>query len=351
MKRTCMFIILVVLALVLFSCAGIPAESTKTVESPESVEPVVPWSITQIYRDDFHTVYEIAPTKGGNYNIYGFLRVPEVVNLKHLLVRIQKFGKEQLYKDTVDQVRERALKGDRVTDRLYAVSLFISLPETNMNDGNRHLELDTVTLLEGGKYGHIDSQVCSLIDDAVLFVNNRLGIDLPKEVDMYGYSGEGNFIVRFALLHPQYIHAVCAGGISWSPSVALETLKGEALNYPLGLGEIEKYSNDFNLEQWQKIHFFIDNGLLDDRGSYNKKQLKSMKWSRNLSFPEIYDVFCDAFVSLTDNAQMVLYRTLGHERNSDDQIKFLKMNDGDEFVTIETSTPARVMTSAGTVVY
>jgi hypothetical protein len=220
-----------------------------------------------------------------------------------------------------------------------------------MIDGQRHLELDTVTLLENSEFGHIDRQVCNLIDDVELFVKNEFEIELPKKVDMFGYSGEGDFIVRFALLHPQYLHAVCAGGTSWSPSVALETLNGEALKYPLGLSGIELYSEDFNLEEWKSIHFFIDIGIHDDRGSYNRKQLKSMEWSKNLSFQQVYDVFCNAFVNLTDNAEMVLYYSLGHEYNSNDYVSFLKLNDGEEFVSIETSTSARVITSSGTVEY
>lgn len=340
MRKLFIFISLVLIATLFLSCSSTSIETIST-------DTVSLYSIKQLSSSGSFRMYEIEPREDGLYNIYGFLRVPNSVKLKHLVVKIEKLGKEQPYEDTTKTVREHAKKGNHISDDLNAITLFVSLPETEMHHGGRHLELDPERLLEKSIFAHLDEQVCHLIDDAELFIKDRLGIEVPKQVDMFGYSGEGDFIVRFALLHPQYLHAVCAGGISWSPSIALETFKGEALKYPLGLSEIKLYSKDFDLDQWKRIHFFIDMGLLDDRGSYNNRQLQEMKWSRNLSFKEVYDVFCDAFVNLTDNAEMVLYYTLGHRYNPSDYTEFLKQNDGEEFVSVRTTFPARVTTSSG----
>ncbi len=323
------------LSLLLVSCASSSGDSKSVSFS----------NIKNVPVNGDYTLYEISPAADGRYNIYGYIKIPRSIKMKHLVVNVMKTGNEQPYKDTVKMVKEKVQKGSRMFDGLNAILLYIALPEIKMYDGSRHLELDTKTLLEEGEFGHIDAQVCSLIDDARSFLMEKKNKNLPEKVDMYGYSGEGDFIVRFALLHPQYLHAVCAGGISWSPSVALATLNGEPLNYPLGLGNIEKYSDDFNLEQWKNIHFFVDMGILDDRGSYNKNHLKQMKWSKNLSFPEVYEVFCNAFINLTDNAEMVLYEKMGHKYDEKDYINFLQKNDGEDFVPIKTQTASKIFTS------
>ena len=337
-KTMSIFFFVLLLSLLLISCASSNSSGSGSTQTAQNIK--------RLQTAGDYDFYEVSPEKvEGRYNIYGYIKIPRKIKLKHLVVNVMKIGKEQSYEETVKQVKEKAQKGSYLFDGLDAIFLYISLPETAMQDGGRHLELDTTTLLEKGSFGHIDQQVCNLIDDVEAFIREKKRIELPKKIDMYGYSGEGDFIVRFALLHPQYLHAVCAGGISWSPSVALETLNGETLNYPLGLGNIEKYSDDFNLEQWKNIHFFIDMGKLDDRGSYNNRQLKQMQWSKNLSFPEVYEVFCDAFINLTDNAELVLYETLGHTYDKSDYIAFLKENDGDVFVPIKTKTPSKVFTS------
>jgi len=185
------------------------------------------------------------------------------------------------------------------------------------------------------------------MDVALSYLREDLGIDMPDEVDTCGYSGEAEFIVRFALLHPQRLHAVCAGGMSWSPALPLAELYGSAIDYPLGVNDIEKYTDDFDFEAWKEIKFFLDMGMKDDRGCYNKNDLAKLSWTSGLDYQAIWFTFCDVYASLTNNAELVSYNLLSHQYIQEDYASFLLANDGDSFVKTYPTKKAIIISSEG----
>lgn len=344
MKKTAKFTLLpLILALVLSACAS---------TSPDNTSPVEELGVT----DEGNRVWRINESDERGYAIAAYLVIPPTVNLDHLVVYPYKSGKLGSYKAKDAIVREIVMEGygryNEITRHCGAVSLFLVIPETSNNF--RHLELDPWTLESNDKYRHLDDQVDRLIAFTLDFLDTQLGISLPERVDMVGYSGEGNFILRFALLHPQRLWCACAGGVSWSPSLATATLEGEELTYPLGIADIGRYSDDFDLEAWKAIRFFVDMGLRDDRGSYNHEQLEDMSWSRDWAldgeWEEIWKVFAQTFAKITDNAELVSFIDMGHEHNFSRHADFISENDDESqpFTPVPTLEESLVLVSGGT---
>jgi len=348
--------VLVTLVCVLFvSCSSISKE-VLAVDSGLPDRNVKDFgNIAVFLTESARTVYRISASPEDGYCINAYLVVPTNRALEHLLVHPVKIGKEQPYeksdKEVQDIVKTKRYHGYRVDNLVNPVSLYLALPETKMQDGFRHLSLDKTALLGNDEFKHLDLQVCRVLDAALSFLREELKIDLPDKVDMSGYSGEGEFIVRFALLHPQRLHAVCAGGISWSPALPLAELYGSKIDYPLGVNDIEKYSDDFDLNAWKEIKFFIDMGMKDDRGSYNKGDLNNLKWTKNLEYQAIWLKFCDAYANTTENAELVSYSNLNHTYIEEDYASFLLANDGDLFVKTYPTQNAFIISSEGTEYY
>ena len=106
--------------------------------------------------------------------------------------------------------------------------------------------------------------MAALLKDVIEYTNEILQLNVKDRVDMIGYSGEANFVTRFSLFYPELMHSACAGGASWTPALPVTRLYSETLKYPLGTADFKNYSGvSFNIEEWRKINFFIDMGLLD----------------------------------------------------------------------------------------
>lgn len=304
-----------------------------------------------------NAVYRLAPDEEASFNIAMYVVVPQEIKAEHMLVVPFKSGELSQFISKKDNlIREMLLTDDgryaRITSDTGSVTVYPVIPEVSNNF--RHLEMDPETLLSNDKYRHLDDQICSALDALRTYLSSKLGIEMPYKVNMAGYSGEGNFTVRFALLHPDRLHVAYAGGISWAPSLALSELKGEELEYPLGISDIEKYTDDFNLEAWKEIRFMIDMGLLDDRGSYVHEQLETLDWARqdalDENFEPVWNVFKEAFAELSPNAELVTYLEDGHSHNYSRTIDFIRENDSEQnkFTPIIPLEPCRVLVSAET---
>lgn len=118
----------------------------------------------------------------------------------------------------------------------------------------RTQSLDTETMqIEDGRYARIDEQVVQMVDDA----RDRLsdyGYDLPTEFMLNGFSQSGNFGNNLALLQPDRVASVTAGGINGMGILPVDEAAGEEINYQIGMGDFEALTGtEFDEAAWRDI--------------------------------------------------------------------------------------------------
>lgn len=94
------------------------------------------------------------------------------------------------------------------------------------------------------------------------------GIRSDPRVLMQGFSASGMFANRFAALHPDRIKAVAVGSPGGWPIAPLAEWKGEALNYPAGIADLQALTRrPFDLAAWRAMPQLLVMGSLDDNDS------------------------------------------------------------------------------------
>lgn len=92
-----------------------------------------------------------------------------------------------------------------------------------------------------------------------------LGVPVEEKVFMSGFSASGSFVNRFLFLHPEIVKAASAGGLNGILMLPKEEMNGHALNYPLGINDLQEITGkEVNLKTYKKIPQFIFMGALDD---------------------------------------------------------------------------------------
>lgn len=347
------FIILIIFSLL--SCV-----STKNLEkiSNEDKSPIDVVMLNQNIGSDKLTVYKIQQNSSRGYNINAYLTIPEEVVHPYIIVSPYKTNKITPYEKKDEAIYRKIIYNTKswqgsVFEETKAIGLYLVIPE--IRDDFRHLALDPEILLLRDKFSHIERQVAALLKDVIEYTNEILQLNVKDRVDMIGYSGEANFVTRFSLFYPELMHSACAGGASWTPALPVTRLYSETLKYPLGTADFKNYSGvSFNIEEWRKINFFIDMGLLDERGSYNHPRLKELNKFKDIklttkNYKEIWSDFCDVYVNSTERAQMVTYHYVGHSANYKDYVAFLIANRSDDFNPLtEFSSKVTYKTASGT---
>lgn len=108
------------------------------------------------------------------------------------------------------------------------------------------------------KYNNLPLQHKSIIEYAVKCLREN-GINAQDKVIISGYSEGSKFASHFALLHPEVIKAVIAGGTSGTMSMPISERDGFEFKYPNGIADVP----DFNMEEFSKIAFFYYMGKQD----------------------------------------------------------------------------------------
>lgn len=96
-----------------------------------------------------------------------------------------------------------------------------------------------------GKSGlNLGEQYVNAIKNAYKYLkeNHIISEEHEERADIEGYSYNGVIAQRFALLYPQMVRSIICGGAISSIPIPLKELKGEVLNYPTGIADIEKYT-------------------------------------------------------------------------------------------------------------
>lgn len=119
------------------------------------------------------------------------------------------------------------------------------------------------------EYERIDKQIVNMIKDAKRrLYDNDIVID--DKLILYGFSSSGIFVNRFALLHPDIVKLVIAGGVSGTLILPFKKYKNNSLMYPVGIGNIDEIS-DYKVEMFLKIKQFYFQDINDKVDYYASK--------------------------------------------------------------------------------
>lgn len=132
------------------------------------------------------------------------------------------------------------------------------------------LDRDTLKIdEENDKLYRIDQQLIAMADHLLSILAESHDVNLEDEFFVYGYSASGNFANRLAMLHPDRIAAVAAGGLNGMPIIPKKRAEGEAerkinLTYPIGLYDIDDLAGaEIDLDAYRDTPQFLFMGSED----------------------------------------------------------------------------------------
>ena len=127
-------------------------------------------------------------------------------------------------------------------------------PRSGEAGDTRTQSLDTETMqIEDGRYARIDKQVVQMVDDARDRLSDQ-GYELPEEFMLNGFSQSGNFGNNLALLQPDRIASVTAGGINGLGILPVDEAAGEQIDYQIGTADYESVTGTaFDETAWQDV--------------------------------------------------------------------------------------------------
>jgi len=229
---------------------------------------------------------------------------------------------DQSYHDSI--ARETIeYDGKMVADELKIPMLVPTFPRPYLLQ-TRALTRDTLlTEIEGLE--RIDLQLIAMIDDARERLSQK-GINVEDKVIMMGFSASGYFTNRFAMLHPERVHAAAIGGSGGWDTIPLKEWNGTKLRYPVGVWDLESLiGKEFDLETWKTIPLYIYSGDQDldpaadpvlwvgEGGLYapEDRDLVLQYFGNNMT--RRWQIIEDMFKSVGSQARFILYPGVGHE--------------------------------------
>lgn len=119
--------------------------------------------------------------------------------------------------------------------------------------------------IDGGSLERIDLQLLNMVERAQEILKDE---GYPVRTDgivLNGFSASGNFVDRFAVLHPGEVISVTAGGLNGMPLLPLDEFEGRELPYHVGTADVEALTGDpVDREALDQTNQFLYMGGEDD---------------------------------------------------------------------------------------
>jgi hypothetical protein len=280
------------------------------------------------------------PTKGFNYDYLLF--IPKGTESKsYLLVEPNNTGYPI---DDMDVHLERAVflaagssVGRDVAYKMKVPFLVPVFPRPNTEKNTYTHALDRDAMLSKSKdFGRLDLQLLAMIKDSREQLS-VLGITVEKKVLLNGFSASGSFVNRFAVLHPESVKAVTAGGMNSILILPLKTLDGKTLNYPLGVNDLSDITGEnADVNQFKKIPqlYYMgetdsnDAAKFEDAYSVEEREIIKTLFGERV-MPERWEFMKKLYSENGVNAELRTYPKIGHgtttKMNLDVAAFFLKV--------------------------
>ena len=231
--------------------------SAAILASTAIADPVIGSSAETSVQTSDPELIEADETAGFNFPY--FLYVPQNVGEQPIVVESVNSGAPSDDMDVhIEAAERRAQFGTSrmISDELGAPFIVpvIKDPRSGPASDSRTQSLDTeVMKIEDGRYARIDRQVVNMVDDARERLADR-GYDIPEEFMLNGFSQSGNFANNLALLQPDRIASVTAGGLNGLAILPRDKARGETINFQIGTADYEDLTGKpFDKETWREI--------------------------------------------------------------------------------------------------
>lgn len=274
-----------------------------------------------------------------------FLFIPEDIAQKekvHLVVHPNNsgFADDDLQKH-IDKAHRTATKdfyiGHYVARNLNCPLLVPVFPRsrTNWKIYTHSLDRD-VMIQKDDSLKRIDLQLIEMFHDARGRLKRR-NIESEERVLLTGFSASATFANRFTLIHPELIAAVAAGGLNGLLMLPLDSLGGEALNYPVGTNDLNELTGrEFDKDKFLKIPQFYYMGELDDNDAIpfedafdDEERHQIYRLLGRQMQPDRWNNSAEIYRNQHVNTLIKTYESIGHENPEivkDEIVQFFRNN-------------------------
>jgi len=161
----------------------------------------------------------------------------------------------------------------RFANELETFALVPVFPRPKLEDGNNlytHALTRAVVENMTDSLKRIDLQLIAMIEDAQCKIR-RNNYEIRDKFMLWGFSGSGDFVTRMAMIHPEKIQCMVAGGLGGFPILPMSSLEGVSLNYPVGISDFEKlFNKKFNANAFKLIPMKLFQGDIDENDSVSE---------------------------------------------------------------------------------
>ncbi|WP_083258974.1 hypothetical protein [Cellulosilyticum sp. I15G10I2] len=174
-----------------------------------------------------------------------------------------------------------------------------------------------------GDLGRIDLQLIGMLDNTKKLLKKR-GIKIWDEVLMTGFSASGNFVNRFAAIHPKRVKGVAAGGVNCMPILPIENLMEYQLIYPIGIYDLKEITGvEFDLTAYSDVAQYIYMGSEDENDTlpyddaFSDEERKLILNVLGGDMHERWEISKGIYEEVEVPAELVMYEGIGHTINEE----------------------------------
>ena len=232
-------------------------------------------SITSTSRSVDPQLIDADPEAGFHYPYYIYAP-PRGENADPMPVLVEMVNSGTATDDFEEHRRaaRRLVKGEKLqgSGRVLAHGLSAALlvpvfprPRTDPVDNTHYIHsLDDTTMgIDEGPLKRVDRQLLAMVEDAQRRLEDE-GYPVREEIMLNGFSASGNFADRFAMLHPEEVVSVTAGGVNGMVMLPIEEYHGHRLRYHIGTADLESFTGDpFDKEAFASVNRYYFMGEFD----------------------------------------------------------------------------------------
>jgi|CZKI01.1.fsa_nt_gi hypothetical protein len=266
----------------------------------------------------FFQEFPASPANG--YHWPYLLFVPPQIKVPCLLVVPNNTGFPTLDLDLLRASASNEIRNEsKLATRLGCALLVPMFPRPPTRDGNLYLHAlnrdSLMTTVEEWK--RVDLQLLQMIQGAQAHLEGK-GFTVDRRVLLSGFSASGDFVNRFAILHPDRVLALAGGGIAW-PVAPIAEVGGDSLRFPIGLADVEAFTGEpASLDALRLVKWFLYRGSddhndpVDYRDCYAEADAELIRRrfgsTPAVRWPEAERLYAEAHLP----ARLVLYPGVGH---------------------------------------